>query len=45
MTWLLALILAIMAFLDPNQDGIIDEDEPGWICSEMGNRICGKETP
>lgn len=26
---------------DDNADGIISEDESGWDCTEMGNRICG----
>ncbi|MEP9391146.1 hypothetical protein ABLE94_02655 [Gordonia sp. VNK1] len=26
---------------DDNGDGIIDEDESGWDCATMGNRICG----
>ena len=26
---------------DDNSDGIIDEDESGWNCRTMGNRICG----
>ncbi|AEV52142.1 hypothetical protein [Rhodococcus phage RGL3] len=26
---------------DDNGDGIIDEDESGWECEVMGNRICG----
>ena len=26
---------------DDNSDGVIDEDESGWICEVMGNRICG----
>lgn len=26
---------------DENADGIIDEDEIGWNCKTMGNRICG----
>ncbi|WIF20595.1 hypothetical protein SEA_JFLIX2_105 [Rhodococcus phage Jflix2] len=26
---------------DDNSDGIIDEDESGWNCETMGNRICG----
>nr|WP_296763894.1 hypothetical protein [Rhodococcus sp. (in: high G+C Gram-positive bacteria)] len=26
---------------DDNSDGVIDEDESGWDCSTMGNRLCG----
>ncbi|MDV3125724.1 hypothetical protein M1247_12425 [Mycobacterium sp. 21AC1] len=26
---------------DDNGDGIIMEDESGWVCSEMGNLRCG----
>lgn len=26
---------------DDNHDRYIDEDESGWICATMGNRICG----
>lgn len=26
---------------DDNQDGRIDEDESGWDCHTMGNRVCG----
>ncbi|AWY04600.1 hypothetical protein PBI_BRADSHAW_67 [Rhodococcus phage Bradshaw] len=26
---------------DDNADGVIDEDESGWNCSEMGNKVCG----
>lgn len=26
---------------DDNRDGIIMEDESGWDCRTMGNRICG----
>jgi hypothetical protein len=26
---------------DDNGDGVIDEDESGWDCRTMGNRICG----
>ena len=26
---------------DDNADGTIEEDESGWDCREMGNRICG----
>lgn len=26
---------------DDNADGIITEDESGWDCRTMGNRICG----
>jgi hypothetical protein len=26
---------------DDNRDGYVDEDESGWICHTMGNRICG----
>lgn len=26
---------------DDNGDGVIDEDESGWDCATMGNRICG----
>ena len=26
---------------DDNADGIIMEDESGWDCTTMGNRICG----
>ena len=26
---------------DDNGDGVIMEDESGWDCATMGNRICG----
>lgn len=26
---------------DDNSDGRIDEDESGWNCATMGNKICG----
>jgi hypothetical protein len=26
---------------DDNENGIIEEDESGWNCTTMGNRICG----
>ncbi|MEV0437694.1 hypothetical protein AB0I84_40880 [Streptomyces spectabilis] len=26
---------------DDNRDGRIDEDESGWHCRTMGNRVCG----
>ena len=26
---------------DDNGDGIIDEDESGWSCATMGNKVCG----
>ncbi len=26
---------------DDNGDGVISEDESGWDCFAMGNRICG----
>ncbi len=26
---------------DDNGDGRIDEDESGWDCTAMGNRVCG----
>ncbi|MFH8465976.1 hypothetical protein [Streptomyces sp. NPDC017991] len=26
---------------DDNRDGRIDEDESGWDCHTMGNRVCG----
>ncbi|MFB6529867.1 hypothetical protein [Streptomyces sp. NPDC056399] len=29
---------------DDNRDGRIDEDESGWDCRTMGNRICGPRT-
>lgn len=22
-------------------DGVVDEDDPGWDCRTMGNRVCG----
>lgn len=28
---------------DDNLDGIIDEDESGWNCATMGNKICGPD--
>ncbi|MFI8265349.1 hypothetical protein [Streptomyces sp. NPDC085665] len=30
---------------DDNGDGAVDEDEPGWNCHTMGNRICGTDVP
>ncbi|MGW7090010.1 hypothetical protein ACWGH2_41875 [Streptomyces sp. NPDC054871] len=29
---------------DDNRDGRIDEDESGWDCRTMGNRVCGPDT-
>lgn len=29
---------------DDNRDGRIDEDESGWDCHSMGNRVCGTRT-
>jgi hypothetical protein len=29
---------------DSNGDDRIDEDEPGWDCRTMGNRVCGTDT-
>jgi hypothetical protein len=26
---------------DDNADGVMQEDESGWDCTTMGNRICG----
>ncbi|MEU6632908.1 hypothetical protein ABZ905_32180 [Streptomyces parvus] len=26
---------------DDNRDGTVDEDETGWDCRTMGNRLCG----
>lgn len=26
---------------DDNRDGIVMEDESGWDCRTMGNRVCG----
>lgn len=26
---------------DDDRNGVIDEDESGWDCKTMGNRICG----
>lgn len=30
---------------DDNRDGVIDEDESGWDCRTMGNRVCGEDVP
>ncbi|MFB6700256.1 hypothetical protein [Streptomyces rubiginosohelvolus] len=30
---------------DDNADGRIDEDESGWDCRTMGNRLCGGDVP
>ncbi|MFB6629945.1 hypothetical protein ACFCWY_08625 [Streptomyces sp. NPDC056362] len=30
---------------DDNADGHIDEDESGWDCLTMGNRLCGSDVP
>ncbi|MCX4976511.1 hypothetical protein [Streptomyces sp. NBC_00620] len=30
---------------DDNRDGIVDEDESGWDCRTMGNRVCGTDKP
>ena len=27
---------------DDNENGIIEEDESGWDCTTMGNRVCGE---
>lgn len=29
---------------DDNNDGIVMEDESGWDCATMGNRVCGGYT-
>lgn len=26
---------------DDNGDGYVDEDESGWNCATMGNKVCG----
>ncbi|QOV41602.1 hypothetical protein IM697_18580 [Streptomyces ferrugineus] len=28
---------------DDNRDGRVDEDESGWDCRVMGNRVCGSQ--
>ena len=28
---------------DDNADGIITEDESGWSCVDMGNKVCGPD--
>lgn len=28
---------------DDNRDGRVDEDESGWDCHRMGNRVCGPQ--
>ena len=28
---------------DDNNDGYITEDETGWDCATMGNRVCGPD--
>ncbi|OEJ21042.1 hypothetical protein [Streptomyces subrutilus] len=30
---------------DDNRDGVVDEDESGWDCRTMGNRVCGADVP
>ncbi|MFG2986170.1 hypothetical protein ACGFYQ_33800 [Streptomyces sp. NPDC048258] len=30
---------------DDNRDGVIDEDESGWDCARMGNKVCGADVP
>jgi len=30
---------------DDNRDGRVDEDESGWDCHTMGNRLCGADVP
>ncbi len=30
---------------DDNQNGIVEEDESGWSCADMGNRVCGPDNP
>ncbi|MFK0159067.1 hypothetical protein ACIQVK_44235 [Streptomyces sp. NPDC090493] len=30
---------------DDNRDGRVDEDESGWDCRTMGNRVCGGDVP
>ncbi|MCX5182585.1 hypothetical protein [Streptomyces sp. NBC_00268] len=30
---------------DDNRDGHVDEDESGWDCHTMGNRVCGADVP
>ncbi len=31
----------VMVPADSNHDGRVDEDEPGWDCTQNGNRQCG----
>ncbi|MCG8971829.1 hypothetical protein [Streptomyces sp. CL12-4] len=33
-----------VALGDDNRDGIVDEDESGWDCHTMGNRLCGPQS-
>ncbi|MEV7512128.1 hypothetical protein AB0O57_29645 [Streptomyces sp. NPDC091201] len=30
---------------DDNRDGVVEEDESGWNCHTMGNRVCGNDVP
>ncbi|MFJ2225626.1 hypothetical protein ACIOFY_36990 [Streptomyces anulatus] len=30
---------------DDNRDGYVDEDESGWDCRTMGNRLCAGDVP
>jgi hypothetical protein len=30
---------------DDNRDGVVDEDESGFNCRTMGNRVCGPNAP
>ncbi|AKN68701.1 hypothetical protein QR97_01775 [Streptomyces sp. PBH53] len=34
-------VVAVIPAGDDNGDGRIDEDESGWDCRVMGNRVCG----
>jgi hypothetical protein len=34
-------VLGVTATPDAKRPHHIEEDEPGWDCTTMGNRICG----
>lgn len=36
-----ATVASCVELGDDNRDGIVMEDESGWDCRTMGNRVCG----
>ena len=39
--WIAAALLALAWVAAPQPDPVIFEDDPGWNCSTMGNKVCG----